>query len=80
MAVRKMKMMPPGESDKRFGVGAWRWCGDLATCQQSCYMKFPEFGAHFLTGCADRPFFVSTFGDSLPKEKWLLQTTFAEFS
>jgi hypothetical protein len=67
MAVR---MMPARESDKRFRVGGWRWCGDLATWQQSCYVKFPEFGAHF---------FVLTFGDFLPKEKWLLQTTFAEF-
>jgi hypothetical protein len=33
----------------------------------------------FLTGPADRPFFVLTFGEFLPKEKWLLQTTFAEF-
>jgi hypothetical protein len=80
MAVRMMKMMRQQESDKRFRVAGWRWCGDLATWQQSCYVKFPEFGDHFFTGPADRPFFVLTFCNILPKEKWLLQTTFAEIS
>jgi len=43
-------------------------------------VKFPEFGAHFFIGPADRPFFVLIFCDVLPKGKWLMQTIFAEFS
>jgi len=37
------------------------------------------WGPFFDQACRSPFFLVLTFGDFLPKEKWLLQTTFAEF-